>query len=455
MSVWCWRTISDRANDLSPLDGMAETGLRSDDHPSRLWRLAFAPDEEHTVPHPTFTAPPGWPDIEEVNDVLDGYEVRELIGVGGMGGVYRAWQEKLDRDVAIKLIPLGNENGEWLAKRLDREAKIMAGLSHPNIVPVYDFNRDERHCWIVMEYVRGFDLSRILDGEPRTGEEVLDTSVQIASALSYAHSCGVVHRDIKPSNILIEADTGRVRVVDFGISRSHCHSDGEAMDSITRLTMTGTLLGTETYCAPELMQTGADASDADERSDLYGLGVLIYEMLTGHLPRGRFKLPSEFAAELASFDPIIEQCLAPDPGDRFPGAEELLDQLEEMPSDHWRKKSRFRSNRKSAGIRQPLSSLLNFHNYLLGAGIFGFFFLCVLLGSGDNRFSFLETATGKQFDRAVGLTTLTALFNLLWLCAVFVSWRSNRTEVSTFGTFACAFFVLFGNSLLVYLAVSD
>jgi len=201
------------------------------------------------------------------------YQIISEIGHGGMATVYKAYQPSLNRYVALKVLPPGLAHNRELIVRFKREAENAAKLSHPHVVHVYDTGEDAGRHYIAMEYIDGGSLRdrlTVLSGKPMEVTTALEITAQIADALDYAHRHGIVHRDIKPSNILLTAD-GRAVLSDLGISRA-----AEA----TQLTQTGASVGTPEYMSPEQ----AKGEEIDGRSDLYSLGIVLYEMLTGRVP---------------------------------------------------------------------------------------------------------------------------------------------------------------------------
>lgn len=243
------------------------------------------------------------------NDILPNFEVLDFIGRGGMGAVYKARQKSLNRVVAVKLLSAhSTSSGLDFAARFKVEAQAMARLSHPNIVPVHDFGETgDGHLFYVMEFVEGADLAkRIESGGRLPVEEAVRITLAVCEGLAFAHAQGVVHRDIKPSNILIN-ESGQVKVADFGLAKMD--------DPVTAsLTLSGTTMGSHGYAAPEVF---AKASTADHRADIYSLGVLLYQMLTGDVPRGMFKLPSEKVPGLdPRFDAIICRAMEEDREER-------------------------------------------------------------------------------------------------------------------------------------------
>jgi serine/threonine protein kinase len=208
----------------------------------------------------------------------------EHLGQGGMGVVYKARQRQLDRIVAVKLLPPSVGEDPAFAERFTREAQALARLNHPNIVQVHDFGRTEEYFYFVMEYVDGVNLRTLIRDHKLEPQAALKIVPQICEALQFAHDEGIVHRDIKPENILVDKK-GRVKIADFGLAKLL----GRAADDLS-LTGTGQLMGTLGYMAPEQLQ---QAHKVDHRADIYSLGVVFYEMLTGELPLGKFQPPSK------------------------------------------------------------------------------------------------------------------------------------------------------------------
>ncbi len=261
---------------------------------------------------------------------IPGYRLQRELGRGGMASVYLATQESLDREVALKVMATALAADGNFTERFLREARTVAKLQHPAIVPVYDMGVSGNLHFLAMEYVSGGDLKRRLRTSPMPPAEALRVLRQIAEALDYAHGKGFVHRDVKPENILFR-DNGSAVLSDFGIAR--------AMRSTTRMTGTGMSLGTPHYMSPEQ----ARGMDLDGRSDLYSLGVVLHEMLTGELPyvaqdslavvyrHVNDPIP-QLPAGLAALQPLLERMMAKDPGARYQTGQEITAALDSGPT---------------------------------------------------------------------------------------------------------------------------
>jgi len=260
------------------------------------------------------------PSIAEVQALLSGFEIIELIGRGGMGAVYRARQPALDRVVAIKILPpLVDTLGVGYVERFKNEARLLAKLNHPGIVHVYDFGElPGGLLYFVMEYVDGTDVARLVASQGRLSpEHAASITAEVCAALHCAHEAGVVHRDVKPANILVARD-GRVKVADFGLAK---RADGEARSQTTA----GLVLGTADYSAPESLTAGMIV---DHRADLYAVGVMLYKMLTGEIPRGVFPPASEKAKTNPGFDAIITKAMQTEPDRRYQSAAVMRDDVQ-------------------------------------------------------------------------------------------------------------------------------
>jgi serine/threonine protein kinase len=269
------------------------------------------------------------------------YEVEQEIGRGGMSVVYRARDRRLNRQVAIKVLPPELAYDPAIRTRFTREAQTAAQLSHAHIVPIYDVGERDGIAHFVMALITGGNLADLLAREPRQPiAEARRLLCEIADALAYAHLRGVIHRDIKPDNILIDAATGRAMVTDFGIAR--------AIEAGTRLTVTGAAVGTPTYMSPEQAK---GERDIDGRSDIYSLGIIGYQMLTGRVPFtaanpmalllkhvGERPRPiSELRSDVPkSIRDAVERSLMKDAEDRWPTAAALRDALVSEDPSSWR-----------------------------------------------------------------------------------------------------------------------
>ncbi|HEV7402102.1 MAG TPA: protein kinase, partial [Chthoniobacteraceae bacterium] len=262
-------------------------------------------------------------DPVEVGKKLPQFEILQMLGRGGMGVVYQARQRQLDRMVAVKILPPVDALSADFVARFTREARALAKLNHPNIVSVFDFGEAGGLYYIVMELVDGTNLRELFETRKLTPAEALAIVPKICDALQYAHEEGIVHRDIKPENILIDRK-GRVKIADFGLAKLLCR---EALDMT--LTLSGTSLGTVRYMAPEQMDK---PETVDHRADLYSLGVVIYEMLTGDVPVGRYDLPSQKAHVDVRLDEIVLHALEREPARRYQHASEVRDDVEKVTS---------------------------------------------------------------------------------------------------------------------------
>ncbi|MBN2452312.1 MAG: protein kinase [Lentisphaeria bacterium] len=247
---------------------------------------------------------------------LGAYEIRGEIGRGGMAVVYQGIQPSLNRVVAIKVLPAPFASRPELVARFEREGTIIAQLSHPNVVQVIDRGREGDTLYIVTEYVDGGSLDTRLGGGALPLQDVLDWSVQLCDALDHAHGIGVVHRDLKPSNILIEIRTRRPKITDFGIAQLETSTAGFAT-----LTTENTSIGTMNYMSPEQR---LDSHRVDHRTDIFSFGVILYQMLTGKLPIGHFRMPSFLRADVPiGLDAVVRKCLEESPEDRYQCAADI------------------------------------------------------------------------------------------------------------------------------------
>ncbi|MCW5559798.1 MAG: serine/threonine protein kinase, partial [Verrucomicrobiae bacterium] len=262
------------------------------------------------------------PSLAEVAAAFPGLEILSLIGSGGMGFVYHARERLTSRDVALKLLPRQLAADPAFVERFNREARALARLDHPSIVRVFDHGQSGGFCHLTMEYIDGANLRQALRAGRFTPAQALQIIPGICDALQYAHARGVLHRDIKPENILLDAH-GRVKIADFGIAK--LLDDPAAARADITLTQTGHRLGTPHYMAPEQVE---HPDLVDHRADIYSLGVVFYELLTGELPLGRFPAPSTKAYLDARVDEIVFRALAKERELRQQSAAQVKDEVE-------------------------------------------------------------------------------------------------------------------------------
>jgi predicted Ser/Thr protein kinase len=303
-------------------------------------------------------APP--PSLTELAPHFPRLELLELVGEGGMGAVYKARDLQLGRLIALKIL-LVDASGEarW-SERFAREARAMARLAHPNIAAVYEHGAAGPWSYLAMEYVDGANLRAILRSRAVEPAEALRWVSEICAALQYAHERGVVHRDIKPENVLIDAQ-GRVKVVDFGLAKLLDRRPGEAT-----LTQSQESMGTWHYMAPEQYER---PQTVDHRADIYSLGVVFYELLTGQVPVGRFDPPSQRVSIDVRLDEVVLRALAREPAKRWQAAGDVQAQVDGLGAER--------------GLRGRLGELfadrlqLGMFVGIAGFVVLGTFFACV------------------------------------------------------------------------------
>ena len=258
--------------------------------------------------------------VEQLARRLPELEQFELIGQGGMGAVYRARHTKLERPVAVKVLASSLRDDASFAERFAREARTLAQLDHPNVVSVYDFGHRDDFYYLIMELVDGVNLRQTMEAgrlEPRVALAMVP---QICEALQYAHDQGVVHRDIKPENILVDRK-GSIKIADFGLAKLVGGETGR------RLTQTRQVMGTPNYMAPEQIE---NPGEVDQRADIYSLGVVFYELLTGELPVGRFPPPSTKVEIDVRLDDVVLRTLEKEPSLRYQQASEMKSDVESL-----------------------------------------------------------------------------------------------------------------------------
>jgi eukaryotic-like serine/threonine-protein kinase len=272
---------------------------------------------------------------------LGPYEIQSPLGVGGMGEVYRARDVRLARDVAIKILPAHLSRNSDAKRRFELEAKAISGLNHPNICTLYDVGHQDGLDFIVMEYLAGETLETRLVKGPLSLEQALDYGAQIAHGSDKAHRNGIIHRDLKPANIMLTKSGAKL--LDFGLAKASTqtavHTDLTAATAALSMTHEGVIVGTLRYMSPEQVQ----GKNLDARSDIFSLGAVLYEMVTG---RKAFDGKSQLSAASsilekepesilaitpltpASVDHVIRRCLAKDPDERWQTARDLASELE-------------------------------------------------------------------------------------------------------------------------------
>ncbi len=276
-----------------------------------------------------------------IDHTVSHYQILEKIGQGGMGEIYLAEDTKLERKVALKFLPMHLTADKEANQRFEREAKAAAALNHPNIVTIHEIGEHEGQVFIAMEYVAGRTLKELLSADPSPIShhpfpisQIIAITVQIAEGLAVAHAKGIVHRDIKPQNILVDKN-GHVKILDFGLAKLH---------GVSQLTKESSTLGTVHYMSPEQTM----GKEVDHRTDIWSLGVMLYEMLTGELPfKGDYeqaviysilneepKKAADIRKDLPSeFERILEKALAKEPEDRYQHVDDLVVDLRHLKRD--------------------------------------------------------------------------------------------------------------------------
>jgi tRNA A-37 threonylcarbamoyl transferase component Bud32 len=371
---------------------------------------ASTPATGATTPYPGSFVPPSPAELAQHFPQL---EILELLGQGGMGAVYKARQRKLDRLVAVKILPPDWGKEPAFAERFAREARTLARLTHPHIVAVHDFGESDGLFYLVMEYIDGANLRHILQEGRLEPGEALAIIAQICDALQYAHEEGVVHRDIKPENILLDSK-GRVKIADFGLAKLLNRPRAA-------FTLTGSqqVMGTLDYMAPEQRTR---SQEVDHRADIYSLGVVLYEMLTGELPLGRFAPPSWKARVDARLDGVVFRALEREPERRYQRVTELKTDLESIRASAAGspKTSRNREDTEAVDL-----AAVQFRVAPPAAGLIFTGLLVFIQGLAGAAF-LLDTNTRGALDQAglleplvvFGLTIITAIAGVLILGGV-------------------------------------
>ncbi len=293
--------------------------------PACLLKQGAAADTEP----PSGAAPFTPPSVTELAKLFPQLEILSLVGQGGMGAVYKARQKQLDRIVALKILPPAVSHDPKFAGRFAREAKALAKLNHPNIVTLYEFGQADGLFYFLMEFMDGMNLRQLLNAGRVTPKEALAIVPPICDALQFAHDRGIVHRDIKPENILLSKD-GHVKIADFGVAKIVANEPAIAVAAGTvaplpAQTDAGLVMGTPQYMAPEQTE---HPSEVDHRADIYSLGVVFYQMLTGELPKGQFEPPSKKVVIDVRLDEVVLRALEKEPSRRYQQVSEVKTQVE-------------------------------------------------------------------------------------------------------------------------------
>jgi len=333
--------MTDSANEAAPESTCPRCGAEVDASvasgicPTCLLKQAALGTAADSIPATPWTPPT----VEEIGSEFEQLEIMELIGHGGMGAVYKAKQKSLGRLVALKILAPQHADNPDFADRFSREGKILAEVTHPNIVTVHDFGRAGDFYFLLMEFVDGVNLRQAMTAGRLASKQALAIVPPICEALQFAHDRGIVHRDIKPENLLLDKE-GRIKIADFGIARMlrtddaelTPQTDGTSATSPSEEITTGeeeltrdAVLGTPKYMAPEQRD---EPGEVDHRADIYSLGVVLYEMLTGELPSAALLPPSRKVEVDVRLDEIVLRALDQNPNLRYGNATEFRNEVE-------------------------------------------------------------------------------------------------------------------------------
>ncbi len=398
-----------------PTGGETETGARS----------AFTP-----------------PTVEAIARLFPQLEVLELIGKGGMGAVYKARQKRLNRFVALKILPPGIGQEPAFAERFTREAQALAQLNHPGIVTLYEFGETEGQFYFLMEFVDGVNLRQLLANSRVSTREALAIVPQICDALQFAHDQGIVHRDIKPENILMDR-RGRVKVADFGLAKiigSEATSpfgvppsggSDRLKPELQTLTDAGKVMGTPQYMSPEQIQA---PGEVDHRADIYALGVVFYQMLTGELPGKKIEPPSRKVHIDVRLDEIVLRALEKKPELRYQQVSEVKTLVETIvatpPGSSLREDAQ--TENLASGIRKSqmvrLVETLFGVTFTSGRAILGINLSALGFLGFLSYLSYLPLNWARKFEVFSGAF---GLFGLIGVAFVFEFWARRRKSGTT------------------------
>jgi len=315
------------------------------------------------------------------NRIADRYRVEIELGSGGMGVVFRAHDTRLNRAVAVKMLPADAAQSDLLRQRLASEARIASTLNHPGIATVYDFIEQDEAAFIIYEFVPGRTLRRHIESEHFSFSETIDAALQLTDALAVAHESGITHRDIKPENIMVTPGSNggcRIKILDFGLARRLQQPLQVETDALTQSvpakTPAGFRLGTIAYMAPEQLEGGR----ADARSDIYALGLVLYEMATGVHPFRSTTLAATISNALsaevpppsrhnsmlpAGFDYAVLKCLRKNPADRYQFTREIFIDLRNITHDLHSSRAQPLSVTTGPGVPRRILSLIMRHGW--------------------------------------------------------------------------------------------
>lgn len=354
------------------------------------------------------------PPIDEVRKLFPQLEVVSLLGAGGMGAVYKARQPALDRWVALKILPAENSSGVNFAERFNREARALARLSHPNIVTVHEFGQAGALHFFIMEFVDGTNLRQLQQSGRIAAREALQIIPQICDALQYAHDEGVVHRDIKPENVLVDRK-GRVKIADFGLAKIL-----NPTPDTQRLTMEGQVMGTPHYMAPEQVEKPLAV---DHRADIYALGVVFYEMLTGDLPLGKFPPPSRKVQIDFRLDDVVLRALENDPERRYQKVSEVKSQVESIAGTPPPLEG---SAKEQGGKADQAGAALSWSEFWKGTALA----VAIVFGLLTIAFGFVSALTGRSLMGWLGIIGWPSVVARLLITGLIVGWmiRAHSKE---------------------------
>ncbi len=380
--------------------------------------------------------------LEQWRELLPGYELESLIGLGGTSCVFQGTQRSLGRQVAVKVLLSAGSEAPELAGILKREGRGIASLTHPNIIRVIDFGMQDTRPYLVLEFVDAPSLAAVLKEGPLPLDDSLKIAIQCAAALEHAHEKGICHRDLKPSNILLD-EQGHAWLLDFGIASL---SQGNGMTGVTQRTLP--YAGSMSYMPPERLKNHGEASPAE---DIYSLGVVLYEMLMGFPPHGAYPPIRIGDKSMPHLDQLVARSIAHDPANRWPSARDMRLALEEV----------LRQVSSGAGAKavrtgsSPNQALW----WLIAAGGVLFISECFIIGlSKEERFSLPAGPGSKLFDSAVAIIVCNAMLLAVWTWMLLQFWRHSRKSASEPPPYTVVMSyvaIVFCITCVVFLAVKD